>query len=210
MAGPQLFSDKAARQKKGGKQKGNKENSMRVIAGTARSTPLKTPAGESTRPTQDIIKETLFNIIQFDVPGCVFLDLCAGSGQIGIEALSRGAGKAYFAENSREAASCIQTNLHKTHFEEKGILLKMDVLSALHHIHEKRVDIIYLDPPYSSDLCRSVLNVLAHQPYVTEDTIIIVETSLTSTFPYLEEAGLVLEREKTYRSQRHLFLKKKA
>ena len=64
---------------------------MRVIAGTARSMPLMTPEGIDTRPTQDIIKETLFNIIQFDVPGCIFLDLCAGSGAIGIEALSRGA-----------------------------------------------------------------------------------------------------------------------
>lgn len=183
---------------------------MRVIAGTARSVSLATPAGESTRPTQDIIKETLFNIIQFDVPGCVFLDLCAGSGQIGIEALSRGAKKAYFAENSREAASCIQTNLHKTHFEEKAILLKMDVLSALHHIHEKRVDIIYLDPPYASDLCRSILHVLARQPYVTEDTILIVETSLVSSFQYLDQEGFTLEREKVYRSQRHLFLRRKA
>ncbi len=76
---------------------------MRVIAGTARRMQLKTPTGMDTRPTQDIIKETLFNIIQFEIPGCIFLDLCAGSGAIGIEALSRGAKHAYFAENGREA-----------------------------------------------------------------------------------------------------------
>ena len=72
---------------------------MRVIAGTARRMKLVTPEGMDTRPTQDIIKETLFNMIQFEVPGCVFVDLCAGSGQMGIEALSRGARRAYFIEN---------------------------------------------------------------------------------------------------------------
>ena len=182
---------------------------MRVIAGTARSMPLKTPTGNDTRPTQDIIKETLFNIIQFDVPGCVFLDLCAGSGAIGIEALSRGAAKAYFAENDKSAAACIQENLHKTHFEERAVLLKMDVLSALHHIHEKRADIIYLDPPYESDIGRSTLLMLAKLPYVTQDTQIIVETSLTSDFSWVEDVGFALVREKTYRSQRHLFLRRK-
>lgn len=183
---------------------------MRVIAGTARSMPLKTPEGtEITRPTQDIIKETLFNIIQFDVPGCIFLDLCAGSGAIGIEALSRGARRAYFAESSREAAACIQANLHKTHFEENGVLLKMDVLNALHHIHEKHADIIYLDPPYESDLCRRVLQELRNCAYVDEYTNIIVETSLFSDFSWLDEEGYVLKREKDYRSQRHLFVRKK-
>ncbi len=182
---------------------------MRVIAGTARSMPLMVPEGMDTRPTQDIIKETLFNIIQFDVPGCVFLDLCAGSGSIGIEALSRGAKKAYLVESGKTAAACIQANLHKTHFEENGVLLKMDVMNALHHIHEKAADIIYLDPPYQSDTCRRVLTALDDMPYVTEDTMIIVETALDTDFSFLEETGLQIVREKDYRSQRHLFIRKK-
>ncbi len=169
-----------------------------------------TPEGMDTRPTQDIIKETLFNIIQFDVPGCVFLDLCAGSGSIGIEALSRGARKAYFAENGKSAAGCIQANLHKTHFEENGILLKMDVLNALHHIHEKQADIIYLDPPYHTDTMKRTLLALAEMPYVTEETMIIAETALDTDFDYLEGSGLCIVREKNYRSQRHLFLRKAA
>lgn len=181
---------------------------MRVIAGTARSMPLKTPEGEDTRPTQDIIKETLFNIIQFEIPGCIFVDLCAGSGQIGIEALSRGAKTAYLVESGRDAAKCIQDNLHKTHFEDKGVLLKMDALNALHHIHEKHVDVIYLDPPYASDICRRALLELVNMPYVDADTNIIVETSLDSDFSFLESAGLRLVREKDYRSQRHLFIRK--
>ena len=170
--------------------------------------PLMAPEGMDTRPTQDIIKETLFNIIQFDVPGCVFADLCAGSGSIGIEALSRGAKKAYFAENNKTAAGCIQANLHKTHFEENGILLKMDVLNALHHIHEKQLDIIYLDPPYQADTMKRALLELAQMPYVTEETTIIAETALDTDFDYLEGTGLVIVREKNYRSQRHLFIRR--
>ena len=183
---------------------------MRVIAGTARRMQLKTPTGMDTRPTQDIIKETLFNIIQFEIPGCIFLDLCAGSGAIGIEALSRGAKHAYFAENGREAASCIQENLHKTHFEEQGTLLRMDASSALHQIHEKHADLIYLDPPYESDTVSRVLAELLHVNYVDENTRIIIETSLTSDMDFLEDLGYVVERAKTYHSQRHLFVRKKA
>ena len=181
---------------------------MRVIAGTARRMQLETPDGRDTRPTQDIIKETLFNMIQFDIPGCVFADLCAGSGGIGIEALSRGAKTAYFAENGREPIRCIQENLRKTHFEENGVVLKMDVLSALRHIHEKQVDIIYLDPPYASDIVKNTMAMLAQMPYVTEDTVIIVETSLDSDVDYMEDLGFTIYREKDYRSQRHLFIRR--
>lgn len=179
---------------------------MRVIAGSARRMNLIAPDGRDTRPTQDIIKETLFNIIQFDVPGSVFLDLCAGSGAIGIEALSRGASKAYFAENGRVATRCIAENLHRTHFEEKGTLLKMDVLNAVHQIHEKHADIIYLDPPYESDIAKNTLAELSAVPYVDGETLIIIETNLTSDISYIEALGYTITREKDYKSQRHLFL----
>ncbi|MBQ6363961.1 MAG: 16S rRNA (guanine(966)-N(2))-methyltransferase RsmD [Lachnospiraceae bacterium] len=182
---------------------------MRVIAGSARRMNLKTPDGENTRPTQDRIKETLFNMIQMQVPGSIFLDLCAGSGGIGIEALSRGAKRAYFAENGREAARCIQENLHKTHFEENGILLKMDVLNALHHIHEKEADLIYLDPPYESELGMQILYALTNAPFVTENSVIIVETSLDTDYSGAEDAGFELTREKRYKTNRHLFFRKK-
>jgi 16S rRNA (guanine966-N2)-methyltransferase len=99
---------------------------MRVIAGTARRLLLVAPAGLDTRPTQDKIKETLFNILQVQVPGSVFLDICAGSGGIGIEAISRGAKRAYFVENGRAAISCIQQNLHKTGFEDQAVILRQD------------------------------------------------------------------------------------
>ena len=181
---------------------------MRVIAGTARRLRLVTPDGMDTRPTQDIIKETLFNILMPYIPGSVFLDLCAGSGQIGIEALSRGARKAYFVESGRAAAACIQKNLHTTHFEETGILLKQDVIGALRHIHEKEADLIYMDPPYESDTALRILSALAEQPYVTDDTIIIIETSLDSDLEGAAAYGFEIYREKDYRTSRHLFLRK--
>ena len=181
---------------------------MRVIAGSARRLRLVTPAGIDTRPTQDIIKETLFNILQPYVQGAVVLDLCAGSGSIGIEALSRGAKRAYFVENGREAYACIQKNLYTTHLEDKAVLMRMDARNALTRIHEKEIDLIYMDPPYEAQTVHDLLRLLPQQPYVTEDTLIIVETSLTSDFSYLPECGLTIVREKDYRTNRHLFIRR--
>ena len=96
---------------------------MRVIAGTARSLPLKAPEGLDTRPTADRIKETLFNMLQAYIPGAVFVDLFSGSGGIGIEALSRGAKKAYFIENAPKAIACIRQNLTFTKMEDRAIVL---------------------------------------------------------------------------------------
>lgn len=104
---------------------------MRIIAGTARSLPLKTIEGLETRPTTDKIKETLFNMLQNDVPGCYFLDLFAGSGQIGLEAISRGALYAVFIENNRKAAKCIEDNIAFTKFTKESRLLTTDVISGI-------------------------------------------------------------------------------
>ena len=119
---------------------------MRVIAGSARSIPLKTPDGMDTRPTQDRIKETLFNILQSDIPGCRFLDLFAGSGGIGIEAASRGASQVVFMENNPKAAEIIRTNLKNTHLEEKCTLYQGDLFSILPGLasREKVFDIIFM------------------------------------------------------------------
>ena len=123
---------------------------MRVIAGSARSLPLKTLEGMDTRPTTDRIKETLFNMIQSEIPGCRFLDLYAGSGAIAIEALSRGAAYAVFAEKNPKACSCIRDNLSFTKLAEHGKLLNMDVLQALRSLEgEEAFDCIFMDPPYN-------------------------------------------------------------
>lgn len=181
---------------------------MRVIAGTARSLPLKTPRGTDTRPTTDRIKETLFNMLQADIPGAVFLDLFSGSGGIGIEALSRGAKKAYFVDNSSEAVSCIQKNLIFTKLQDRAIVLRQDACGAVGGIREENVDIIFLDPPYHSGLERSVLAMLAGTPYVTESTLMIVEASLDTDFSWLEEYGFYLEKDKRYKTNRHAFIRR--
>lgn len=181
---------------------------MRVIAGKARSLRLKTPMGQDTRPTTDRIKETLFNMIQGEIADCIFVDLFAGSGGIGIEALSRGAKYAYFIDNGREAAACIQENLSFTKFTEKATLLKQDVFTALPIIYEKEVDIIFMDPPYMSGLERDLLEALSRQTYVTGNTLLIMEAKIDTDFEFAEEFGFTVVREKKYKTNKHVFLER--
>ena len=142
---------------------------MRVIAGSARSLPLRTIEGTDTRPTQDRIKETLFNMLQSDIPGCKFLDLYSGSGAIGIEALSRGAAKAVLVENSKKAVECIKDNLTFTKLADKADVMEMDVLSAINRLKGKDVfSIVYMDPPYSNDYERDVLAALRNSDIIDE------------------------------------------
>ena len=183
---------------------------MRVIAGSARRLRLVTPEGNDTRPTQDRIKETLFNIIQNQVPGSVFVDLYAGSGGIGIEALSRGASFAYFIENAQKAYKCIIENLKTTHFEDKATVFKQDVVLGLRGIPEKEADIIFMDPPYHAELYERTLALLAAMSYVTENTLIIVECGIEMDFSFADGYGFVVTREKNYKTNKHVFLQRKA
>ena len=183
---------------------------MRVIAGSAKSLPLKTPRQNTTRPTTDRIKETLFNIIAPYIPDCRFLDLFSGSGGIGIEALSRGAAEAVFVEQDRAALSVIRQNLRCTHLGERARVIGSDVLKAVLSLKdEKPFDIIFMDPPYDHALERRVLESLQNSSCVKEDTWIIVEASAETDFSYLESLGYQLIREKTYGSNRHVFVKKR-
>ena len=182
---------------------------MRVIAGTARRLRLVTPEGNDTRPTQDRIKETLFNMIQNQVPGSVFIDLFAGSGGIGIEALSRGAVRAVFVENNVNAYKCILENLKTTHFEEQATVLKQDVVLGLRSIKEKEADIIFIDPPYHGELYERTLSQLSEMNYVTANTMIIVEADLNLDFSFAENYGFEVRREKEYKTNKHVFLYRK-
>lgn len=180
---------------------------MRVIAGTARSLPLKCPKGMDTRPTTDRIKETLFNILQPYTQGSVFVDCFSGSGAIGIEAVSRGAQKAYFIENAQAAVSCIEANLAFTKFADRAVVLKQDAISALNSIFEKEVDIVFMDPPYGQELEKQMLSVLRNHRYVTEETLIIVEADIKTDFSYAEELGYEIVKEKKYKTNKHMFLR---
>lgn len=182
---------------------------MRVIAGTARSLPLKTPEGMDTRPTTDRIKETLFNMLQTYIPDCVFVDIFSGSGGIGIEALSRGARKAYFIENAPKALACIEDNLAFTKMKDRAIVLKQDACAGLTGIYEKHVDVIFMDPPYDQEQERRGLEQLRYAKYVSEETLILVEASLHTDFSYAEDLGFEVIREKKYKTNKHVFLRKK-
>lgn len=181
---------------------------MRVIAGTARSLRLKTPEGLDTRPTTDRIKETLFNMLQPYIPDAVFVDLFSGSGGIGIEALSRGARHAYFVENGKEALGCITENLNFTRLSDRATVLKQDAVSALSGIHERQVDVLFMDPPYEAGYERQVLSLLRTMPYLTEDTLIVVEAALSTDFSYVAQMGYALKKEKCYKTNKHVFLEK--
>lgn len=180
---------------------------MRIIAGTARSLPLKTVEGLDTRPTTDRIKETLFNIIQDEIPGCYFLDLFAGSGQMGLEAVSRGAQYAVFVENNKKAAACVEDNIRFTKFTKETKLYNSDVLSALRAMEGKyRFDIIFMDPPYKQEFEYDVLSYLKDSSLLKENGIIIVEASLDTAFDYLPDMGFTLKRLKTYKTNEHAFI----
>jgi len=185
-----------------------KREIMRVIAGKARRLPLKAPAGMDTRPTTDRIKETLFNMLMPCLPGSVFVDLFSGSGQIGIEALSRGAKRAYFVENGREAFACIAENVKFVKMADEAVLLKQDVYAALYGIHEKEAGVIFADPPYEGGHYEKLLSVLKDRSYVTEDTLLVFEADLKRDFGFAEEYGFSVEKEKCYKTNKHVFLRK--
>lgn len=187
------------------------EFTMRVIAGKARRLNLKTVPGMETRPTTDRIKETLFNILQPEMLECRFLDLFAGSGAIGIEALSRGAAHAVFVEKNPKACACIRENLAFTKLTEGGKLLNMDVLQALRSLEGKgSFDCIFMDPPYGKELERQVLEYLKDSSVADEHTLIIAEANLETDFSYLESMGYRQLRSKEYKTNKHVFLKKES
>ena len=181
---------------------------MRVIAGKARRLPLVSPEGRGTRPTTDRIKETLFNILQDDIPGCRFLDLFSGSGAIGIEALSRGASKAYFVESNKKAVQCIKDNLNFTKLQDDAVVMAMPVESALKDLeHKVKFDFIFMDPPYDKLYEKDVLIFLSKSDLINKSSRIIVEASLDTDFSYASELGYEIIKEKKYKTNKHVFLK---
>ncbi len=180
---------------------------MRVIAGSARRTPLKTLEGMDIRPTTDRIKETLFNMLQYDLADCCFLDLFAGSGSIGIEALSRGAKTAVFVEQNPQAAVCVRENLQATRLQEEALVMNCDALTALRRLEGKyRFDYIFMDPPYGKLLERQMLEYLKDSCLIDKQSTVIIEASLDTDFSYLESLGFVLEKNKEYKTNRHVFV----
>ena len=157
---------------------------MRVITGTARGRKLKELPGLDTRPTTDKVKESIFNIVQFDVEGRRVLDLFAGTGQLGIEALSRGAERCVFVDASKEAARIIKENVSLTGFADRARVTQGDAMSFLTSCREK-FGLAFLDPPYASDLLDQALERMAAIDIMTENGIIVCESAAESALPEL-------------------------
>ncbi|MEA4955315.1 MAG: 16S rRNA (guanine(966)-N(2))-methyltransferase RsmD [Pseudoflavonifractor sp.] len=157
---------------------------MRIISGTARGRRLKELPGLDTRPTTDKVKESIFNIVQFDVEGRRVLDLFGGTGQLGIEALSRGAERAVFVDASREPAKVIQENLELTGFSQRARVVRGDALSFLSTCREK-FGLAFLDPPYATDLLEQALKQMAAIDIMSENGIIVCESALEKDLPQL-------------------------
>ena len=169
---------------------------MRVITGSARGTVLKAPKGMQTRPTMDQVKEGLFSAIQFEIEGRRVLDLFAGSGQLGIEALSRGAKHAVFVDASREACGVIRENLAKTRLAGRAQLVQSDYLGYLARCRET-FDLVFLDPPYAEVFLETALKKISEIDILSDSGIIICERPVQKQLPG-DVPGLLHYRDYRY------------
>ena len=150
---------------------------MRIIAGQYKGRRLRTLSGQQLRPTSDRLRETLFNILQSRIEDASFLDVFAGSGAIGIEALSRGAKRAVFIESARRAVPMLEENIEHCEIGDSARVIPRDAIAALKFLASggDRFDIIYIDPPYESDLYEPVLRLIAERKILADDGIVITE-----------------------------------
>ena len=154
---------------------------MRVITGKARGVQLKTPDGMLTRPTADRVKEALFSIINFDIPGAKVLDLFGGTGQLGIEAMSRGAERCVFVDAREDACKLIKENLKRTKLE--GTVVRSDYMEYLNRCKEQ-FSIIFLDPPYAEEYLENAINRIAEIDILQTDGIIVAERPVGKELPW--------------------------
>ena len=169
---------------------------MRVITGKARGVQLKTPDGMTTRPTSDRVKEALFSIINFDIPGARVLDLFGGTGQLGIEALSRGAKSATFVDAGDAACRLIKENLRRTKLEGDGKVIRSDYMDYLKRCREQ-YDIIFLDPPYAEVFLENSLKQIAEIDILQSGGIIVAERPLGKDLPW-ELEGFTRSKDYKY------------
>ena len=169
---------------------------MRVITGKARGVQLKTPEGMLTRPTADRVKEALFSIINFDLPGAAVLDLFGGTGQLGIEALSRGANSAVFVDQREDACKIIRENLRRTKLESQGRVVRSDYLDYLRRSREK-FDIILLDPPYAEVFLENALKCITEIDILKSEGIIVAERPVEKELPF-EFEGFTRSKDYKY------------
>ena len=183
---------------------------MRIISGKAKGTKLYTLQGDNTRPTLDRVKESIFNIIQSQIPEATVLDLFAGSGAIGLEMLSRGAKKAILCDKSKEAIGIIKKNIQKTHMEEKVELYNIDFKECIEKVSKEKFDIIYIDPPYETNFIEKSLEKIIEKNIIQENGIIILETDDEKRIKKeIEKINVEIIDERKYGRANIIFLSKK-
>ncbi len=158
---------------------------MRVITGSARGRKLMLPKQDGIRPTSDMVKEAIFSTIQFDLEGRRVLDLFGGTGQMGIEALSRGAAHCTFVDIKRDAVELIRRNLEHCRLEERAEVLQSDYLAYLNR-SAQQYDIIFLDPPYESEIIKKALQTITRIDKLSENGIIICENGSKNDWPEVQ------------------------
>lgn len=171
---------------------------MRIITGSARGAKLKAPKGQNTRPTADRIKESLFNILGTFVYDRQVLDMFSGTGNLALEALSRGAKRAVMVDMSPESISVIKFNAAHTKLTDRADIVRADIFSAVKKFHQNKAkfDIIFCDPPYHKDLCMKSLKILHEYPVLTKDGIIVMEHAVEDILPENYEEFSLLRRQK--------------
>ncbi|MBK6314944.1 MAG: 16S rRNA (guanine(966)-N(2))-methyltransferase RsmD [Blastocatellia bacterium] len=172
---------------------------MRIISGQLRGRRLRAPEGRATRPTSDRVREALFNILSSRIGGAAFLDVCAGSGAVGLEALSRGAEKAVFVEHSRRALEHLEANIEHCGVASQSRIIPKEAVAALKALigRGEQFDVVYVDPPYDADLYPTILQLLGLSELVAADGVVIVERWTRDRLP--AEAGSL----RHYRDVRH-------
>jgi len=172
---------------------------MRIITGKAKGIRIKTLEGDATRPTAERVKEAVFSMIQFDIEGRSVLDIFAGSGQLGLEALSRGASRATFVDKSRDAVAIIKDNVHKTGFSEQSEIYQADYLDFFGRFGSKKFDIVFLDPPYALKMYKPALTAMLNKGVLKPTSLIICESGEDAIFDgdsLLEEKFTVEKKSK--------------
>ena len=184
---------------------------MRVIAGSARGIPLKAPKGDTVRPTVDRLKETLFNMIQNEIGERIVLDVFAGSGALGIEALSRGAKYAVFCEKNKAALAVLEENLSKTRFADNAKVYFGDYILGLQKMQHQKIkaDLVFIDPPYHlTELYDQAIRSLLEKELLEEDACIVIEAKSDFDFSFLKKYDTItIEKCKIFKTNQYVFLR---
>ncbi len=181
---------------------------MRIVSGKARGLKIKTIESDSTRPTKDMVREALFSIIAQEVPDSIFLDLFAGSGAVGIEALSRGAKCCYFADVNKECTKVILENLQKAKFEDKSTIYTLDYEKVLGKINDVKFDIIFIDPPYNKGLGIKAIKLISSYDLLKTNGIIVYETDEVEDIPDVIEIYTKFKEKKYGRNILNFYKRK--